>query len=144
MVWTHSRRTDVLLFVTNHLSEPSMKMIFMCLLLITCFFCLPAGVVPQTQAGIPKTCEQIRTECDNIFKPRSAPCQKNEDCICFDAGLSNDRPCGGVTHAQQFEQTKTLRQEFREQKCGYTTDCVAWECRPTCTKGLCQTNGKYY
>ena len=121
----------------------TMKSAFFSLVLMTVLSCTQAGPISQSQADNAKPCEQMRAEMDALLKPHESHCQKNEDCVCFDAGLSNNHPCGGVTNTQQFEQTKILRQQFAIQNCGNTVECVSWECKPSCEKGLCQTNGKY-
>ena len=105
--------------------------------------CQQGGFVLPSQASPAKTCKQIRAELDLVLKPHASTCQKDADCVCFDAGLSDSHPCGGVTNSEQFKQAQQLIKDIGQQQCGFDVDCAYWECKPSCEKGLCQTNGKY-
>lgn len=103
----------------------------------------PPKTVPSTPATTtpdahpPDRCADQRAAWDAALDRASYACKNDNDCACYNGGISERSGCGGVAAAASAAELERLRAEYQKSCTPGGLDCAPGECKPRCEQGRC-------
>ena len=88
-----------------------------------------------TEAGAPASCAKTVAEYDALVAAGGA-CSTDADCECFNGGVSQKTPCGGVTDKITAAKLGKLISDYETAHCD-SLMCAASICKPMCKSSHC-------
>lgn len=86
----------------------------------------------------PSVCnDSIKAYEEALTAPGAGACTTDADCKCYNGGISDKQPCGGVSDTKTSEKLASIAGDYSKAQCKSGINCAAWMCTPACEAGKC-------